>query len=148
MGDLREFNGGKRGNRAMTTGRECVFVVSDLLQRSPGNKEWFSKTVFDGIAKKATEGDVAAVNWLVEHGFMSVVYFDEIIVVPAGVREAVERVREVGIADMTDGSQVVEKARKLGFEKEALWLKSTPAALVDGVVQGVDEDPDVEDDWA
>ena len=48
---------------------------------------------------------------------------------------------------MTDGSQVVEKARKLGFEKEALWLKSTPEALVDGVVQGVDEDPDEEADW-
>ena len=78
---------------------------------------------------------------------MRVVNFDEIIVVPAGVREAVERVREVGIADMTDGSQVVEKARKLGFEKEALWLKSTPEALVDGVVQGVDEDPDEEADW-
>ena len=80
----------------MTTGRESVFVVSDLIQRLQSNKEWFSKTVFDGIAKKATEGDVAAVNWLVEHGFMSVVYFDEIIVVPAGVREAVERVRGSG----------------------------------------------------
>ena len=130
----------------MTTGRESVFVVSDLIQRLQHNKEWFSKTVFAGIAEKATEGDVAAVNWLVEHGFMRVVNFDEIIVVPAGVREAVERVREVGIADMTDGSQVVEKARKLGFEKEALWLKSTPEALVDGVVQGVDEDPE-EADW-
>ena len=62
----------------MTTGRECVFVVSDLIQRLQHNKAWFSKTVFDGIAKKATEGDVAAVNWLVEHGFMSVVNFDEI----------------------------------------------------------------------
>ena len=132
----------------MTTGRESVFVVSDLIQRLQSNKEWFSKTVFDGIAKKATEGDVAAVNWLVEHGFMSVVYFDEIIVVPAGVREAVERVREVGKADMTDVSQVIKELGKLGFRKEALWLKSTPAALVDGVVQGVDEDPDVEDDWA
>ena len=76
----------------MTTGRESVFVVGALIQRLQHNKEWFSKTVFDGIAKKATEGDVAAVNWLVEHGFMRVVNFDEIIVVPAGVREAVERV--------------------------------------------------------
>ena len=87
----------------MTTGRESVFVVSDLIQRLQHNKEWFSKTVFAGIAEKATEGDVAAVNWLVEHGFMRVVNFDEIIVVPAGVREAVERVREVGKADMTEG---------------------------------------------
>ena len=132
----------------MTTGRESVFVVGALIQRLQRNKEWFSKTVFDGIAKKATEGDVAAVNWLVEHGFMSVVYFDEIIVVPAGVREAVERVREVGKADMTDVSQVIKELGKLGFRKEALWLKSTPEALVDGVVQGVDEDLDVEDDWA
>ena len=132
----------------MTTGRESVFVVSDLIQRLQSNKEWFSKTVFDGIAKKATEGNVAAVNWLVKHGFMNVNWNFEIIVTPAGVREAVERVRELGKADMTDNSQVVEEASKLGFEKEALWLKSTPAALVDGVVQGVDEDPDVEDDWA
>ena len=130
----------------MTTGRESVFVVGALIQRLQHNKEWFSKTVFDGIAKKATEGDVAAVNWLVEHGFMRVVNFDEIIVVPAGVREAVERVQEVGKADMTDVSQVIEELGKLGLRKEALWLKSTPAALVDGVVQGVDEDPDVEDD--
>ena len=80
----------------MTTGRESVFVVGALIQRLQHNKEWFSKTVFDGIAKKATEGDVAAVNWLVEHGFMRVVNFDEIIVVPAGVREAVERVGKWG----------------------------------------------------
>ena len=129
----------------MTTGRESVFVVDDLVQRLQHNKEWFSKTVFYGIAKKATEGDVAAVNWLVKHGFMSV--NPEIIVAPAGVREAVERVRDIGEADMTDNSQVVEEARKLGFDKEALWLKSTPAALVDGVFQGVDEDSYVEDDW-
>ena len=101
----------------MTTGRESVFVVGALIQRLQRNKEWFSKTVFDGIAKKATEGDVAAVNWLVEHGFMSVVYFDEIIVVPAGVREAVERVREVGKADMTDVSQVIKELGKLGFRE-------------------------------
>ena len=132
----------------MTTGRESVFVVGDLIQRLQHNKEWFSKTVFYGIAKKATEGDVAAVNWLVEHGFMSVNWNSGIIVAPAGVREAVERVREVGIADMTDGSQVIEELGKLGFRKEALWLKSTPDALVDGVFQGVDEDPDVEGDWA
>ena len=47
---------------------------------------------------------------------------------------------------MTDVSQVIEELGKLGLEKEALWLKSTPEALVDGVVQGVDEDPE-EADW-
>ena len=126
----------------MTTGKKRVFEVGDLIQRLQGKKEWFSKAVFDGIAKKATEGDVAAVDWLVDYGYMTVRRNEEIIIGPAGVREAIEKVREVGSADMTSVIQVVEVASKLGFEEAAQWLKSHPAALVDGVFRGVDEEPE------
>ena len=56
----------------MTTGKRKVFEVGDLITVGPKEKERFSAIFFKAIVAKARDGDIAAVNWLVEHGFMSV----------------------------------------------------------------------------
>ena len=57
----------------MTTKRE-VFEVGDLMvmNEKPNEKGRISTEIFEGITNKARAGDIAAVNWLVDHGFMSV----------------------------------------------------------------------------
>ena len=52
--------------------KEWVFDPNDLIAKTQNKKEWFSKTVFGRIVEKAKKGDVEAVRWLVEQGYMTV----------------------------------------------------------------------------
>ena len=52
--------------------KEWVFDPNDLIADNQVQKESFSTTVFVKIVKRALDGKIDAVRWLVEQGYMTV----------------------------------------------------------------------------
>ena len=132
----------------MTTGKRKVFVVGDLIEKSQSRKELFSKAVFGSIVEKAKKGDVEAVRWLVEYGFMAARRNEEITIVPADVYDGIEAIRKSDQINMMECEKVIEAARDLDLPETARWVRDNQVAYMDGIDRGFtfDEEPERLDD--
>ena len=126
----------------MGSGSGAVFGMSDLIEDHC--KESASAEIFEAIVKRARSGEVEAVRWLTEYGYMQVERHAPLILVSAEVLKGIEAVRLSGETNMLDLGEVVRLAANLGHGETAEWLVSNKADYGRGVIQGftLDEEPD------
>ena len=121
----------------------AVFGISDLIEDRE-EKESVSKQIFEAIVKRAGTGEVEAVRWLTEYGFLQVKRHDPLILVSVDVLTGIEAVRVSGETNMMDYRKVADLAMENGWQTTSDWIRDNRDDYCRGVIQGftLDEEPD------
>ena len=126
----------------MGNGAGAVFGMSDLIEDH--YKEDVSKQIFEAIVKRAGSGEVEAVRWLTEYGYMQVKRHAPVILVSVEVLTGIEAVRVSGETNMLDYRRVADLASETGWQTTSDWIRDNDDDYCRGVLQGftLDEEPD------
>ena len=125
-----------------------VFKTCDLIERARAEKSIFSAEVFGAIVNRARKGEIEAVRWLTEYGFISLRRHKPPVLVEDYVLEGIEALR----AELGDDMQNYRQVRKFSrlFPDAEQWVREHESEYAAGLVQGftLEEQPDGDDDEA
>ena len=129
-----------------------VFKTCDLIERAWAEKRIFSAEVFDAIVDRARKGEIEAVRWLTEYGFISLRRHKPPVQVTADVLKGIEALRaELGDDRMQNYRDVISVRNLVHLHPNTVqWVWEHESEYAAGLVQGftLEEQPDGDDDEA